>query len=208
MTRPMLRLISTFLLVCSLGGAAYAFAQADDQDNQSSGPGLPAYQQPPTPVTTPDAAQRAAFSVLGAPATTRDKLPPAAATIIAAKLRREWGANADLARQAQRSGDYGTYLLPGRQVVCLVDSDGVAACNGTDAARGGQLALVTQLPDGTRRVVGAVPDGVTTVAVTDDAGAVAADVTQNSYIARTKSAVTGASYWLEGRQYHVAISSP
>jgi hypothetical protein len=202
------QILAALAAACAFSGAAVAIGNSDDENGAGRAPGLPRYERPPEQVTAPDAEQRQAFTVLGRAAMEDDRLPPSATAIVASALRRDFGVNGVLARRAALSEDTDAYLVPGRSAVCIVDSHGTAGCNSTEAAELGQLATVAILPNGTRRVVGAVPDGVREVEVLGRETSTVVAVQDNAYVATLDSAVTGARYSDGGQERQIFLSSP
>jgi hypothetical protein len=193
---------------CALSGVAVAIGSPDDEPGAGTAPGLPRYERPPEQVTAADADQRQAFGVLVRPETEGDRLAPRAAEITDSALRRDFGVNAALARRAVRSADGDAYLVPGRSALCIVDSSGSAACNSTEAAELGQLALLATLGNGSRRVIGAVPNGVSEVEVLGPKASAVVTVRDNAYAATVDFAVAGARYSDGGEERRVLLSSP
>lgn len=129
---------------------------------------------PPTMPAAGEASQiaalRAQFALLRAPATAS---PPPALTRALAKAPATYGLDLTAARRAAATN---AWLVPGDGWVCIAanDADGLGvACTSADSAEAGELTLVERSSaSGEEHIVGAAPDGHSTI------NAVAAGSTQ------------------------------
>ena len=203
--RPRLVMLAGVLASASLGAvvslAGPLTPAAED------GPGLPDYPRPTAVVAEIDSEQLAAFSVLARPRAPSDVLPAAAERAIALGPRADLGANEALSRLAVTRPDGSrVYLVPGRLALCLVESAGVATCNGTAAAAGGQLAAATSTPMQTTRLIGAAPDGVGSATIElSDGTRHDTPVRNNIYVSTERVSIQTVTL-ASGRR--VAISTP
>lgn len=208
MTRTSFR-TATVTLACAAGlagaGLTVAFGQQDDDPPS----GLPNHARPVAVVSEPQAEQRAYFSVFARPRGTPDVLPDRAAEAVEIGPRADLGANPELSRLVFDGGDYQAFLVPARDVLCLVESTGAATCNSTAGAQEGQLASSTRLASGETRVTGVAPDGVSKATVLlGDGTSVERGVDANVYVSRQSVAVRGVDLRIAGRTRRVAIVTP
>jgi hypothetical protein len=145
----------------------------------------------------------AGFGVLRREAVAADKLPGLAADMVAAGPTSSLGANPALARHAlHRSDGLDVYLVPGRDWLCAVDSEGVGTCNRTAEALAGHVLGTATVGASTARVWGLVPDGPAEVSVLHaDGSTVTARVSGNAYAIDTGDDLT-AVRWSDAKGEH------
>jgi len=130
---------------------------------------------------------------------------PPARKVIAEGPGSEFGANEELARAAGPSRQF--YLVPGADVLCLVDAGGQVACNGSEAATRGQVAMVSAVGNN-RTLSGALPAGASDgEAITDKGTHIPLSAADGVYSVELDSPVQGVSFVLDGEPVSVPIAS-
>ena len=131
---------------------------------------------------------RGHFALLRAPAAAS---PPAALARAVAKAPASYGLRLADARQAASTG---AWLVPGDGWLCIaaVLSEGLGmSCASTASAEGGHLSLIERASaTGEEHIIGACPDGCTTVNALDQSSSrlASSPVTENTYTMSTRNA--------------------
>jgi hypothetical protein len=178
-------------LVVLVGGAAWAGAQAESPTDPTvtvttsdTSPGPP----PLDPVTDVDAQQAASFAILG-------QAPAQGATVSPGAARA--GANPALVRTATADNGETVSVIPASGQMCIADSH-ANTCNATSEAVEGYVVASEicgpWLTGGHTRIVGLVPDGVSSVTVATSGSPIFINVRDNVYVLDTASSPSSVSF--------------
>jgi hypothetical protein len=181
-------LATVAVLVC---GVTWAVADGGSPDDPTvtvttsdTVAGPPALDQ----VTSVDAQQAASFSIL-------QQAPAVGATVSLGAARE--GANPALVRTATADNGETVSVIPANGQMCLADAH-QNTCNATSEAIDGYVVgselCGPWLQSGHTRIVGLVPDGVSSVTVATSTAPISIDVRDNVYVLDTASSPSSVSF--------------
>lgn len=163
------------LLVCAGGATAAAFLDEGSRTVVVPVDATPPHPEPADVDRPKGAPLRDSVSGLRQPTQSDDRLPDFAAQSIRGL---EPEAVTDEARRVEPAGGEAFYLVPAGSKVCLVSPQGNGTCSTDSSIRGGRAIMsisgtggfAPPSSPGPTTVAGMVPDGISHVVVTTDAG--------------------------------------
>lgn len=208
MTTRTLKFIAAVSLFVLVGGVAALAVSTSGTDappsltvTATTSSGDTDTQTPPPPASRFDPELQATFQVLQRPA---EQHGAPVSPWMAGR-----GANPDLSRPARTSDGRTLYLVPTRDGICLDDA-GAVNCGPVAAAISGQISVLSacgaNVPSGSMRLSGLVPDGTRTIHITTSTGVVIArEVNDNVYTADLPAAPSAIDWSDNTGSHHLDI---